>query len=104
MLTLLTAPMCQGCHAVGAAMKDLGLDHEERDIRTLTASETAEVIVALRVSGWSDKLIFAEVEGEMRPILQAPILFDGSGAVWPSLLVPDGRNVNVDLLRSLTTS
>ena len=101
LFTLLTAPMCQGCHAVAEVMREIGLPFQEIDIRTLTEEEIVDVLVALRITEWPDKLIFGEVDGDVKPILQAPILTDGHGALWPGFLLPDGKTPDRAFLEAL---
>lgn len=96
MLTLLSAgSMCSGCQIIKKALETAKVAFEERDIRLLTDSEIVSVLTDLRVCGWNEKLMFST---EAKPILQAPIVWNETGALWASFLLPDGQTVRKEFL------
>lgn len=98
MITLLTAPMCLGCHKIAETLTARGADFVERDIRSLSEVEIVDLLVALRASGWAEKLVYVPVGDDMKPVLQAPIITDWHGALCASRLLPDGKTPSIDAL------
>lgn len=98
MLKLLSAgPMCAGCQIVKKALERARVAFVEQDIRLLTESEIAGVVTDLRLCGWNEKLVYST---DGKPILQAPIVQNATGALWASFLLPDGQTLRKEFTDS----
>jgi hypothetical protein len=96
MITLISAgELCQGCQIVKRCLEDIGIAFIEKDIRYLSQPEQAEIITNLRICNWDGKL---EFDKDGHPILQAPILVTKDSALWSDFILPDGKNVRLEVL------